>query len=107
MLNKININHGRQKLIVYILLTVVTLAVFWQVNQYDFVYDDDLYVTYNSYVQSGITLEGIRWVFSTNDADGLWHPLIWLSFMFDYHLYGLNAGGYHVTNLILHILSTL
>ncbi|MEN6422409.1 MAG: tetratricopeptide repeat protein, partial [Smithella sp.] len=27
--------------------------------------------------------------------------------MFDYELYGLNAGGYHMTNLILHILSTL
>jgi tetratricopeptide (TPR) repeat protein len=27
--------------------------------------------------------------------------------MFDYQLHGLNAGGYHVTNLILHILSTL
>jgi len=36
-----------------------------------------------------------------------WHPLTWLSLMFDYHLYGLNAGGYHVTNVILHILSTL
>jgi Flp pilus assembly protein TadD len=27
--------------------------------------------------------------------------------MLDYKLYGLNAGGYHLTNLILHILSTL
>ena len=27
--------------------------------------------------------------------------------MVDYQLYGLNAGGYHLTNLILHILSTL
>jgi tetratricopeptide (TPR) repeat protein len=27
--------------------------------------------------------------------------------MFDYQLHGLNAGGYHVTNLILHVLSTL
>jgi regulator of sirC expression with transglutaminase-like and TPR domain len=27
--------------------------------------------------------------------------------MFDYQLYGLNAGGYHLTNRILHILSTL
>ena len=34
-------------------------------------------------------------------------PLTWLSLMFDYQLYGLNAGGYHLTNLILHILSTL
>ncbi len=27
--------------------------------------------------------------------------------MLDYQLYGLNAGGYHLTNLILHILSAL
>jgi tetratricopeptide (TPR) repeat protein len=27
--------------------------------------------------------------------------------MFDYQLYGLNAGGYHLTNLILHIMSAL
>ena len=27
--------------------------------------------------------------------------------MLDYQVYGLNACGYHVTNLILHILSTL
>ena len=27
--------------------------------------------------------------------------------MLDYQLYGLNAGGYHITNYILHILSTL
>ena len=32
MLNKINISADRQKLIIYIVLTVVTLAVFWQVN---------------------------------------------------------------------------
>jgi hypothetical protein len=37
----------------------------------------------------------------------MWHPLIWLSFLFDYQLFSLNAGGYHVTNLILHILSIL
>jgi len=30
-----------------------------------------------------------------------------LSLMFDYQLYGLNAGGYHLTNLILHIMSAL
>ena len=107
MLNKINISPGRQKLIVYIFLTVVTLAVFWQVNQYDFVYfDDGVYVTNNSHIQSGITLDGIRWAFSTTYAE-FWHPLTWLSLMFDYQLHGLNAGGYHLTNLILHIMSAL
>jgi protein O-mannosyl-transferase len=89
------------------MLTVITVAVFWQVNRYSFVgLDDTVYVTENSHVQSGITPENIRWAFGTTDAQ-FWHPLTWLSLMLDYQLYGLNAGGYHLTNLILHILSTL
>ena len=107
MLNKLNINPQKQKLIVYIVLILATLAVFWQVNRYDFInLDDPVYVTENSHIQSGITLDGFRWAFSTTYAE-FWHPLTWLSLMFDYQLHGLNAGGYHVTNLILHILSTL
>ena len=107
MLNKINISPDRQKLIVYLVLTVVTLATFWQVHQYDFIdFDDHVYVTENSHIQSGITLDGFRWAFSTRYAD-LWNPLVWLSFMFDYQLHGLNAGGYHLTNLILHLMSSL
>jgi tetratricopeptide (TPR) repeat protein len=107
MLNKLNISSGRQKIIIYILLTVATWAVLGQVNQFDFVnIDDDIYVTDNTHVRSGISLEGIRWAFSTTYAE-FWHPLTWLSLMLDYQLYGLNAGGYHVTNLIVHILSTL
>jgi Tfp pilus assembly protein PilF len=106
MLNKINISSREQILIIYIVLATITLAVFWQVNQYDFVYDDVVYITENSHIKSGITLDGFRWAFSTRYAD-LWNPLLWLSFMADYQLFGLNAGSYHFTNLILHILSTL
>jgi Tfp pilus assembly protein PilF len=107
MSNNINISPQRQTLIVYIVLTVVTLAVFWQVNQYDFInFDDNVYVTQNSHIHSGLTPEGVRWAFSTQYL-GLWNPLVWLSFMFDYQIYGLNAGGYHLTNRVLHLLSTL
>jgi protein O-mannosyl-transferase len=107
MLGKVNISSQKQKLIVYIVLTVVTIAVFWQVNKFNFInIDDDVYVTKNIHVQSGITLNGLRWAFSTTHAE-FWHPLTWFSLMLDYHLYGLNAGGYHLTNLVLHILSTL
>jgi protein O-mannosyl-transferase len=107
MLNKINISPQKQILFVYITLAVVTLAVFWQVNQYGFVnFDDEVYVTDNSHIQSGITLDGLRWAFSTTEAE-FWHPLTWLSLMLDHQLYYLNAGGYHLTNLILHIMSAL
>ena len=107
MITKINISPLKHKLTIYIVLTIVTLAVFWQVNKFDFVnFDDNVYVTENSHVHSGITLSGFLWAFSTTYAE-FWHPLTWLSLMLDNQLYGLNAGGYHLTNLILHVLSTL
>jgi len=107
MLNKLNISSRKQILIVYIVLIVATLAVYWQVNQFDFInLDDPVYVTENKNIQSGITLNGVQWAFSTTYAQ-FWHPLTWLSLMLDYQLHGLNAGGYHLTNLILHLMSTL
>jgi hypothetical protein len=106
MFNKTTLSPQRQMLIVYIFLALVTLAVFWQVTGYNFVnFDDPVYVTENSHIH-GITINGVRWAFSSTYAE-FWHPLTWLSLMFDYQLYGLNAGGYHLTNLILHILSSL
>ncbi len=107
MLNKINISPQKQILFIYIVLTMATLAVFWQVNQFAFVnFDDDIYVFGNASLQSGMTMDGIRWAFSTTYAD-FWHPVTWLSLMLDYQLHGLNAGGYHFTNVVLHLLSTL
>jgi tetratricopeptide (TPR) repeat protein len=107
MLNKTNLSPQRKALIIYIFWAVVTFAIYWQVSQHDFInLDDDVYVTSNLHIQSGITLEEIRWAFSTTYAD-FWHPLTWLSLMLDYHFYGLHAGGYHVTNLIFHVMSAL
>jgi len=102
-----NNSTGIHKIIVYIILAVVTFAVYWQMHTFDFInFDDVSYVIENPHIRSGITLKGFLWAFGTKYND-LWNPLIWHSFMADYQLYGLNAGGYHVTNLILHILSTL
>jgi len=107
MFNKINICRPWQKFIVYIVLILVTLAVYWQVNQYDFVINDDpVYVTENIHVQYGITLDEFRWAMSTVYFDG-WHPMLWLYYMLDHQIHGLNAGRFHLTNLILHIMSTL
>jgi protein O-mannosyl-transferase len=74
MLDKINIKFGRQQLIICAVLMLITLAVFWQVRNYDFVnFDDPVYVTQNIHIQRGITLDGIRWAFTTTYAE-FWHP---------------------------------
>lgn len=95
-----------QLLIISVVLAAVILAVFWQVNGYDFAFDDEVYVIRNYHIQSGITLESMGWAFRTRYAD-LWNPVLWLSFMVDYQMFDLHAGGYHMTNLVLHILSAL
>ncbi|MBN1470919.1 MAG: tetratricopeptide repeat protein [Syntrophaceae bacterium] len=107
MSNSLKKNHSKQKIVIYIVLALLTFAVYWQVDQFGFTtLDDDIYVTENGHVQSGISSDGVHWAFSTTYAE-FWHPLTWLSLMFNYQLHGLNAGGYHLTNIVLHILSTL
>jgi len=107
MFNQSSFTPQRQRLMIYIILAAVTAAVYRQVHHFEFInFDDVIYITENPMIQSGISLNGFYWSFGSKYF-GLWNPLVWLSFMVDHQLYGLNAGGYHVTNLILHILSTL
>ena len=107
MFNKTDISAKRKTLMIYIALVLVITAVFWQAHRFDFIdLDDFVYVSENLNIQSGITADSIRWAFGTTYAD-FWHPLTWLSLMADYDVYSLQAGGYHITNLIFHILSAL
>ncbi len=107
MADKVNLSSGKQKIIVYLTLTVLTLAAYWQVTHYDFVnIDDPYFVTLNSHIQSGLTPDVIRRAFSMT-FDDYWMPLSRLSYLLDFRLYGLKAGGYHFNNLVLHILSAL
>jgi tetratricopeptide (TPR) repeat protein len=88
-------------------LVAMTLAVFAPVRHFEFVsWDDPLYITTNPYVPGGLTWQGVRWAFTTG-YEYYWHPLTWLSHMLDVEFYGLAPGGHHVTNLLLHLTSTL
>jgi hypothetical protein len=89
--------------LICLLLVLATLIVFWQVKNHAFItYDDDEYVTQNTYVQKGLTSNGVRWAFSFNDVS-YWHPLTWLSHMLDVELYGMDAGGHHLTSVLFHM----
>jgi len=100
------IKSYKMNLLICALLLVATSAVFRQVSQCGFVFDDYIYIVENIHIQSGLTLKGMIWAFTTRYAD-LWNPLVWISFMIDHRLYGMNAGGYHITNLVFHLLTTL
>ena len=97
----------KKTLPILLFLTVVTLLAFWQVSHNEFIsFDDDLYITNNGLIQNGITIEGIRWAFTTYHAYN-WHPLTWISHMLDCQLFGLKPGFHHLVNLFFHIANTL
>ena len=90
-----------------ITLAGVTWSVFGQTLRYDFInYDDDLYIYENPNIVSGLTRPAILWAFTHAHA-GNWHPLTSLSHMLDCQVYGLNAGGHHFTNVLLHTLAVV
>lgn len=80
----------------------MVVMVFGQTLHHDFVnFDDDAYVYKNPRVSSGLTYKGFVWAFTKSHASN-WHPLTWLTHMMDCQLYGLKAGGHHLTNILLH-----
>lgn len=95
------------QLIISVLLIVLTLTVFWQVLDHDYIlYDDPGYVFQNPHMQHGLTMESLRWAF-TATYEANWHPLTWLSHMLDYDLYGPDPAGHHATNLMFHVANVL
>jgi Flp pilus assembly protein TadD len=69
-------------------------------------WDDPEYVSDNPMVARGLTWPGVVWAFTSAHAAN-WHPLTWLSHMLDVQLYGMHAGPHHITNVVLHVASTV
>jgi tetratricopeptide (TPR) repeat protein len=90
-----------------VFLAAIIWTVFGQTLRYGFVnLDDDAYVSENPEVARGLTFQGIAWAFTHVHASN-WHPLTWISHMLDCQFYGLNAGGHHLTNVLLHLATTI
>jgi Flp pilus assembly protein TadD len=89
------------------LLAVLVFLVFGQTAGQEFVnYDDNFYVYANPTVTSGLSPSGVLRALSQK-TEGLWTPLVTVSHMFDWQLYGSWAGGHHLTNVALHLGSVI
>ncbi|MBI9076856.1 MAG: tetratricopeptide repeat protein [Desulfatibacillum sp.] len=97
----------RTELLLCLGLLALVAAVYHRIPQADFfLLDDSRYVIENPNMHLGLSWEGIKWAFTT-DRGGFWIPLTWLSLLADAQVYGLNPGGFHLTNLLFHIANTL
>jgi len=85
----------------------LTLALYAQIRGHAFLdFDDATYVVRNAAIRTGLTAASLSWAFTTSYA-GNWHPLTWVSHMLDVQLYGMDAGWHHLSNLFIHVLTTV
>lgn len=86
------------------LILLLTILAYLPVLKAGFVnWDDPDYVLNNSFIRS---FSGINDLL-TKPVQGNYHPLTMLSLAWNYSISGLNAGSYHVVNLVIHLLNTL
>jgi tetratricopeptide (TPR) repeat protein len=91
----------------YVALALSAFLVFLPVRHNGFVnIDDEVYVTENPHVRTGLRFDNVLWAFGTGHASN-WHPLTWLSHMLDCQLFGQDAGKHHLVSLALHVGNTL
>jgi hypothetical protein len=93
-----------------IMLALITVTIYAQSIPFDFLnFDDNFYILLNPYIQEGISWSSIKWAWSPfgNDFDPYYMPLTWTSFLLDGQIFGINAAGFHLTNLLLHVANVL
>lgn len=84
-----------------LIVALISLLVYLRALDCGFVnWDDQIYILNNVDIR-GLDRKFFVWAF-TDTATGWWMPLTWLSFAVDYHFWGLDPFGYHLTNILLH-----
>jgi len=106
------LSHTRRSLVrrevgLVLALVAAALAVYAQTARFGFsVFDDGRDIVENLRVYDGLSLRNARWAFRTFH-DSNWMPLSWLSLMLDATIYNRWPGGFHITNVLLHVANVL
>ena len=94
--------------IIPVVLSLMSFLVFAGALRNGFTnWDDDMYVTQSTIIES-LAPGNVAAMFSGSSLfGGNWAPLTTLSYALDYAMWQRRPFGYHLTNLLLHVLCTL
>ncbi|UCF33957.1 MAG: tetratricopeptide repeat protein, partial [Phycisphaerales bacterium] len=87
------------------MIAAAVLICFFPVLNAGFVYDDTPNIVENPDYR-GLAPANLRWMFTTTKM-GHYQPLSWLTLGIDYTIGKMNPVGYHLTNLLLHLVNVV
>ncbi|HBI22910.1 MAG TPA: hypothetical protein DDX84_01565 [Nitrospiraceae bacterium] len=106
MKNSITCLPNRQegfKFILAAIIILITILVYIPAIRGGFIWDDDAFLTDNPLIKAS---DGLYYFwFSTKPPD--YFPLVSTSLWIEWRLWGMNATGYHITNVLLHAISSV
>ncbi|HUK39613.1 MAG TPA: hypothetical protein VLX11_01165, partial [Candidatus Acidoferrales bacterium] len=83
------------------IIGAITCVAFLPVLWNQFVEWDDYENLVDNARYRGLGWDQLRWMFTTFHM-GPYQPLSWMTYGLDYLIWGMNATGYHLTNLLFH-----
>jgi len=93
-----------------LILCLATFLLYANTLGNGFVWDDNGYIIANDWFQDS---RHILLYFTSDFCEGVetfcgfYRPFVSLSYLFDYTLWGANPFGYHLSNILMHILAVL
>ncbi len=84
-----------------LVVVVITFAVFFPALQAGFLDWDEEPLLIKNFAYRGLGLTQLRWMLTTTRM-GHYMPMTWISYGWDYALWGMKPFGYHLTNVLVH-----
>lgn len=100
-------DHLFKKTIVFLILLVIGLGIYANSFNNELFWDDDDMVVNNEYIKDWSYFPEFfteSLISGAGQTSNYYRPLILITFAVDYHIWGLNPIGYHITNTLFHII---
>jgi tetratricopeptide (TPR) repeat protein len=85
-------------------IIVATVLAYLPALHAGFIWDDDKYVTENAMLT---VPDGMKQIWFSAHYQSQYFPLVYTTLRFERALWGLNPMGYHIVNILLHVLNAL
>ena len=97
-------SKSRAPLLLAATIAIVTLLAYLPAMNAGFIWDDDDYVINNDTLRDA---GGLWQIWSDPSATPQYYPIVHSTFWFEYQAWELWAPGYHIVNVLIHLLNSL